>query len=306
MKQLSLHVTDLCNSRCSFCVVGSPLISRDRVNYDDLIAFLVANAGQGYESVNLHGGEPTIHPRLFELLADIRKLRYPAVQIQTNGRRLKNLEFAESLREQGVELVVISLHGATASIQDHLTQAPGGFAETLDGIRNAKRVGIRVRTNTVLTRQNMAQLSDIVGLCASLGVDHVNISNLHPVGSGFFALETQGPTVHETRRALSEVLDSPLRQQVRITLEGFPLCVVSSWLDMVVEDGTRDIRMLYQGRVFDNYDEFMDRECRVHGEPCEGCRLRDRCGGVYREYLERRGWSEFGMEGPLLMNSPSR
>ena len=90
MKQLSLHITDLCNEKCGFCVVGSPLAKSDSVVYADLVRFLVDNADEGFESVNLHGGEPTIHPRLFELLNLIKMLEYPQTHIQTNARRLKN------------------------------------------------------------------------------------------------------------------------------------------------------------------------------------------------------------------------
>lgn len=297
MKQLSLHVTDLCNSKCTFCVVGSPLAKSDSVVYADLVHFLIANSGQGYESVNFHGGEPTIHPQLFNLLETVRILGYPEVQIQTNGRKLKDPRFVQKLVDGGVRLFVISLHGSDAGVQDLLAQAPGGFHETLEGIRNAKRAGVKVRTNTVLTRMNMGQLANICQLCVDLEVDHINISNLHPVGSGFFALDLQAPTVAETRAALLPVLDALSDRPITVTLEGFPLCVVTPYEQLAIEDGTRFIRMMYQGAVHDNYDAFMDAQQREFGPPCDGCALRTVCGGVYHEYAERRGFAEFGLRG---------
>lgn len=293
MKQLSMHVTDLCNEKCGFCVVGSPLAKTDAVKYEDLIRFLVNNAGEGYETLNLHGGEPTILPKLMELLDTAQLFGYPEVQIQTNGRRLKDMAFVQKLAERGVRLFVISLHGSDAGMQDCLTQTPGGFAETIEGIRNAKRAGILVRVNTVLTRMNMGQLGNICRLCVELGVDHINISNLHPVGSGYFALDMQAPTVEETRTHLLPVLEELTGQGHKVTLEGFPLCVVVPYQRLAIEDGTRFIRMMYHGEVFDDYDQFMDDETREHGAPCEGCPLRADCGGVYLEYAERRGWAEF-------------
>jgi MoaA/NifB/PqqE/SkfB family radical SAM enzyme len=193
-------------------------------------------------------------------------------------------------------LFVISLHGADAAVQDHLTQTPGGFAETIEGIRNAKAVGLTVRVNTVLTRTNMGQLRDICQLCLQLHVDHINISNLHPVGSGYFALDRQAPTVAEIRTALLPVLDELAGGATAVTLEGFPLCTITPHERLAVEDSTRFIKMLYQGSVKENYDEFMDAECRSYGLPCTGCALRADCGGVYNEYTERRGWDEFGLQ----------
>jgi len=293
MKQLSMHVTDLCNEKCGFCVVGSPLAKTDAVKYDDLIRFLLANAGGGYESLNLHGGEPTILPKLMDLLETAQMVGYPEVQIQTNGRRLKDMAFVDKLKERGVRLFVISLHGADSHVQDCLTQTPGGFAETIEGIRNAKKAGISVRVNTVITRMNMGQLGNICRLCVELGVDHINISNLHPVGSGYFALDMQAPTVQETRTHLLPVLQELTGQGHKVTLEGFPLCAIAPYQQLAIEDGTRFIRMMYHGGVYDNYDEFMDTQTREHGAPCEGCPLRADCGGVYLEYAERRGWDEF-------------
>ncbi|HEV8222922.1 MAG TPA: radical SAM protein [Streptosporangiaceae bacterium] len=295
MRQLSIHLTDLCNSRCSFCVVGSPLVKTDSVRWGDIVAFLLDNAESSFESVNLHGGEPTIHPRLLDVLSLIQALGYGEAQIQTNGRRLKDADFVAQLSDRGVRLLVISLHGATAELHDSLTQAPGGFAETIAGIRNAKRAGLRIRTNTVVTKQNLHELGDIARLCLDLQVDHVNISNLHPVGSGYFALDSMAPSAGELRTFLGGALDTLTGGGGVVTLEGFPLCVITPHEGLAVEDGTREIRMLYQGRIFEDYDTFMDEECREYGPPCTGCRLRPDCGGVYKEYAERRGWSEFGL-----------
>lgn len=300
MKQLSMHVTDLCNEKCGFCVVGSPLAKTDSVKYEDLINFLVVNSGEEWDSLNLHGGEPTIHPKLLDILKTAQVFGYPEAQIQTNARRLKDMEFVQQLAEHNVKLFVISLHGANSMVQDGLTQTPGGFDETIQGIRNAKAAGIKVRVNTVLTRMNMRQLDKICRLCIELGVDHINISNLHPVGSGYFALDVQAPDRAETARYLFPVLDELLAADRTVTLEGYPLCVISPYERLAIEDGTRFIRMMYEGQVYDNYDEFMDKECREFGPPCTGCPLRENCGGVYVEYAERRGWDEFGLTDAAL------
>jgi hypothetical protein len=78
-----------------------------------------------------------------------------------------------------------------------------------------------------------------------------------------------------------------------VTLEGFPLCAIAPYQQLAIEDGTRFIRMMYHGGVYDDYDEFMDTQTSEHGAPREGCPLRADCGGVYLEYAERRGWDEF-------------
>ena len=194
-KFLSIHVTDLCNSTCSFCVVASPLYTKDTIQYKDIINFLKANAGQGWDAVNLHGGEATIHPKFIEILQTIRDEGYPEVHLQTNAIKLADAAFAEKIVKLGITKFIISLHGDTPEMQDSQTGTPGGFVRTIQGIRNVKAHGVHVRTNTVITRQNLSRLTNVCRLACELGVDHINLSNLHPVGSALFSRSTSMPTV---------------------------------------------------------------------------------------------------------------
>jgi len=274
-------------------VVGSPLYIRDSIAYKDVLRFLADNEGQGYEVVNLHGGEPTVHPRFIETLELIRRLGYAEVHLQTNGITLADPDFASQLVPLGVKLFIVSLHGDTADTQDSQTCSVGGFERTISGIRNVKALGARVRTNTVITRQNITGLSRIAQLACDLGVDQLNFSNLHPVGSAIFGLGRILPTFEDIRAHLYPAIDLALRAERRVTLEGFPYCVIPEQSKLHLGNTYRAIRMLMRGKIIDNYDDFMNDSCRVHGVPCEGCSMRDQCGGVYPEYIDFRGWDEF-------------
>ena len=133
MKHLSVHLTDLCNSKCSFCVVASPMYVSDSVDYQGIVRFLEAHSSQDYEAGNLHVGEPTISPRFFDTLALIKRLGYREIHLQTNGIRLANEDFAARTVDAGVTLLIVSLHAADPAVQDKLTHSPGGFEKTLRG-----------------------------------------------------------------------------------------------------------------------------------------------------------------------------
>ena len=293
MKCLSIHLTDLCNSKCSFCVVGSPLYVKDSIQYDEVLGFLRDNADHSYDVVNIHGGEATVHPRFLETLETIRNLGYPQVHLQTNGITLAKMEFARQLVSLGVNLFIISLHGDSALLQDELTDTPGGFAKTSEGIRNVKRLNAAVRTNTVITRQNVDRLSAITRLACDLGVDHINLSNLHPTGSAYFGINRLSVDFCTSRANLYTAVDEALALGKAVTLEGFPYCVVEEKAGLRLNSSYRDIKMLMRGKVITNYDEFMTRSCRVFGEPCKQCSAQDLCGGVYPEYVQFYGWNEF-------------
>lgn len=290
---LSIHTTDLCNSRCSFCVVASPLYTKDTVEYTDIVKFLEENAGQGWDGVNLHGGEATIHPKFIEILERIQRLGYPEVHLQTNAIKLADPNFAARVADLGVKKFIISLHGDTPELQDSQTGTKGGFVRTIQGIRNVKSHGTHVRTNTVITRLNLKRLTEICRLACEVGVDHINLSNLHPVGSAIFSRSTSMPTLDEMREHVYNSVDLVVACGREMTLEGFPYCAVRERGQYQLNNEHREVRMLMRGDVIDDYDAFMSDSMRIFGEVCNGCTMRSKCGGAYPEYVQYYGWKEF-------------
>jgi MoaA/NifB/PqqE/SkfB family radical SAM enzyme len=307
MKCLSIHLTDRCNSACEFCVVGSPLRSEDSVRYEDVLAFLEEHQGQGFEVVNLHGGEPTIHPRFLETLDTIAELGYPEVHVQTNGIRLADSRFVRQLAERRVTKVIISLHGDVAEIHEGHTLTRGSFCRATKAIEYAKSSGLHVRTNSVITRHNMARLPGIASLACDLGVDHVNFSNLHPVGSARLSRDRIMPRLSEVRPHLREAAGVALRRSRRVTLEGFPYCTLDGGLEELhLGNEYRAIKLLIGNHVLQDYDLFMKERMRTLGDACRGCCASDQCGGVYPEYVESYGWGEFSPSAvpPLFGSEP--
>jgi MoaA/NifB/PqqE/SkfB family radical SAM enzyme len=292
-KMLSIHLTDLCNEKCIFCVVGIPERTFDSVVPAKVRRVVEENAHLGYQAVNLHGGEPTVHPSFLNTLELIKENGYPEVHLQTNGRRLRDPELVARLRDLNVKLFIISMHGMDADIHDSLTRTPGGFDQTVQGICHVKASGGFIRTNTVITRQNIHQLPEIVDWLLDLGVDHINISNMHPVETAYLHFDLVTPGVEEISRWVPEAVRRGIGRGAPVTLEGFPFCSVPGCEPYHL--GRRDgvIAMEIRGMWIEDYDRFMDEVCRVKSAQCSRCVHDAACGGVYREYIEKRGWAEF-------------
>lgn len=293
MSLLSIHITDVCNSACSFCVVASPFYSTNTVQFEHIIDFLKANAEGGFSAVNLHGGEPTIHPQFTQILSAIRDLGYPETHVQTNGIRLADAAYVSKLVELGVRQFIVSLHGESAEVQDPQTATPGGFERTVTGIRNARGLGIHVRTNTVISRANLHRLGAIVSLACDLGVNHINLSNLHPVGSAILSRENAMPTFAEMREHVASAVRIAVDRGRAATVEGFPLCSMPECADYQLTKYPRRIKMMTRGDVVDDYDVFMAQKMSVYGRPCDECTAKTRCVGVYPQYVQYYGWTEF-------------
>ena len=293
MKALSIHLTDICNSKCSFCIVDSPHMKQDTVMRRRVSRFLREHAGQGYEAVSLHGGEATIRRDFLEILDEIRELGYPTVFLMTNGRKFARMDYARTVVDLGVSLFIVSMHGANAVTQDRISQSLGSFEQAVAGIRNLKELGAEVRTNTVACKDNFTELPEIVDLCLDLGADQVNLSALHTSGTALRNFWDVTPRYDEIRPYVLEACDRVLRRGTRLLLEGFPQCTVPGYERSLVDWEQNKYKVLYRSFVMDDYEGHMDDFTRVKDERCGGCVFDEVCGGVYKEYAEFIGWDEF-------------
>lgn len=284
MKNLSIHLTDTCNNSCRFCVVNSYQGNPEKVNMKVVEKFLRMNADKGHEWVNIHGGEPTIVPELFNILEKIKELGYPHISIQTNGRAFHDLEFAKETVNRGVDLFVISLHGQDAAMHDYFTQVEGSFDEAVAGIKNIKRLGKKVRTNTCVCKQNIDHLEEIVNLSLDIGTDHINISNLHTTGKAYENFNEVVPTLTDALPAVKRAVDAVVKRGKVVTLEGYPKCVLGDYAKYMIDWNEVNYKLLFRRIILDDYAAFMEKENKHQSKKCKSCILQKECGGLYKEY----------------------
>jgi 7,8-dihydro-6-hydroxymethylpterin dimethyltransferase len=95
-----VEVTDRCNLTCPTCYAGSsPTYGRHRT-LDEVKSMLDAVVANEHEPdvVQISGGEPTLHPQLFEILDYAKSLPIKHLMLNTNGIEIsKNFEFAQRL-----------------------------------------------------------------------------------------------------------------------------------------------------------------------------------------------------------------
>jgi uncharacterized radical SAM superfamily Fe-S cluster-containing enzyme len=97
-----IEVNEACNLTCPVCFAASSTESsahRPLVEIERMFDFLVASEGEP-DLVQISGGEPTLHPDLFEILAAARRRPIRHLMINTNGLRIaREPGFAERLAE---------------------------------------------------------------------------------------------------------------------------------------------------------------------------------------------------------------
>lgn len=108
---LSIVVTNVCQRNCPYCInsltdrsLSLPL-KKGKVNIRRAVEEF------GIKEAVILGGEPTLYPGLFELIRFLRSdcgLR--KVGLTTNGIKLRDADFLDSLVGTGIDFVNISYH----------------------------------------------------------------------------------------------------------------------------------------------------------------------------------------------------
>ena len=133
-----LELTARCNLRCVFCLDGK-ILPRQRqwVPLDRAKEELKRGWDAGCRSMGLLGGEPTVYPHLFELLAYANELGFQRMSLYTNGLRLGDAAFCDRLVAAGVTRIGVSIHSHNATLEDQITCRAGSFDAVVDGGRQA-------------------------------------------------------------------------------------------------------------------------------------------------------------------------
>lgn len=119
----------LCNVRCVYCNVHGGTDQRlfdaayvERLLDDAAARFL---PGPGAPTVDLIGGEPTMHPELPRLIRAARARGFARVLICTNGVRLARPGYLDELVAAGLTGVRLSFHDHRAAFANRLADVPG-------------------------------------------------------------------------------------------------------------------------------------------------------------------------------------
>jgi MoaA/NifB/PqqE/SkfB family radical SAM enzyme len=167
----TLAVTYRCNYRCEFCDL--PDRARGDPPLEKLVERVDLLARGGALALGITGGEPLLHPQLFELLKEARR-RFAIVHLNTNGSRLAHDRIVPLLAA-GLHSVNVSLDGARPQTHDAIRRVPGSFEQIRRTVSEllARRRGATPRVALVmaLTRSNWREARDFAALAKEWDVD---------------------------------------------------------------------------------------------------------------------------------------
>jgi MoaA/NifB/PqqE/SkfB family radical SAM enzyme len=274
---------------------------RADLSTDEVKALIDRAMLDGARTVVLTGGEVSIRKDFQEIVQHASRKGLNIV-IQTNGRGLSNATRCAFLAEVPAVFFVVAVHGPDAQTHEAVTMVKGSFAQTLRGIENLQRLSKPLATKTVISRLNEERLLGTMYLAKSLGVGETSIVFPHAKGFAESRFLSVVPRYNSIASQIEATAEFAEKCGLSTSYETIPYCVcpesVPFWkrsLDLHAK--ARDKGCVPSQGLPSTPEapdwEMIRPQMKAKFPQCRQCLLTAICEGVWSEYAEHFGGSEF-------------
>jgi pyrroloquinoline quinone biosynthesis protein E len=293
---LVAELTYRCPLRCVYC--SNPVDwarHGDGLDTADWLRIFREAEELGVVQLNLTGGEPLLRRDLEALVEGARGFDL-YTNLITSGIPLTRERLAE-LKARGLDNVQVSIQDVTAPASDRIAGLKS-FERKLQIARWVKELGLPLTLNTVLHRENLDRVGEVVALAESLAADRLELANTQYLGWALVNRAALLPTREQLDRARDVARAARQRLQGRMEVlfvtpdyyADFPKSCMDGWgrrFILVAPDGLVlpcHAAHTLPGLVFDNakdrslaeiwrgstaFDAFRGEDWMP--EPCRSC-----------------------------------
>lgn len=289
---LDMKLTYRCNNNCKYCCQDRKL--RDE-NCDLELSRIIKilDNEPNVDKVVLTGGEPTLSKDLFKIIELIRAKNIKNIQLQSNGRNLKDENFLKQLLKRGINSFGISLHGCSPQMHESFTGTKGSFADVINALENLKKYNVPVALNCVITKHNINQLEEIVNFVETRKyASSLQFAFIHITGKAA-DMKQDFVSISDSARKVRNVLEKTKGIELKIYTEAIPFCLMYGFEKNVSElrQPSRVITYDYEERH--DFSDDIVHKLKVKSNKCTSCLFDSVCEGTWIEYPGLYGFGEF-------------
>ena len=203
--RVDLALTFRCQNNCVHCYAGGPHETSELTTkqWKEVIDRLHQI---GVFILTFTGGEPTLREDLPELLFYAQN-KGIVTGLITNGRKLKDKTYVETLEKTGLDFIQVTLESHKPKIHDLMTATKGSWKETVAGIKNIIPTQIYATTNTTLSKHNASDFLETIDFLKRLGVAAFGCNSLIYSGKAGAVSEEFALPLETLRELLPKVHD---------------------------------------------------------------------------------------------------
>ena len=261
IKDLCFEIIETCPNNCLFCSSCS-LISKTKIIDFELfkktIDYLISKGG--IEEISLSGGEPLLHPNIFEMIKYCKDRNIRVVLFTSGIVRRKYIDsMCKSiipdyqfsgidkkdlilLKEIGLDKIVFDFQGASVDTYNSLMGTKNRFTYVADSMLRASLVGLNVDVHFIPLKANYKEFLDILEILEICEIKQISILNFVPQGRGLINQQDLQLSNEEMEEFINIYKQSNFNGHIRV---GIPLLskdehLCTAGLDKIVikYDGT--------------------------------------------------------------------
>jgi MoaA/NifB/PqqE/SkfB family radical SAM enzyme len=185
LKKITIKPISACTANCPTCAnrknLHHKLLSEKTISFDQWKKILEEASKLGLKNLYISGGEPTLYKHLTDLV-EIGKSYGLFVNINSNGSQITK-EYAEWLLKAGLDSIMISLYSPIPEVHNSMRDSKNLWSKAVSAVKifsnlEKKYPNFKVRTQTLLCRENYRSFPDLLKLHYDLGSNGIVLSYL--------------------------------------------------------------------------------------------------------------------------------
>lgn len=212
VKDLCFEIIEKCPNKCAFCSSNSCIDRNNIVSFDtfkSVIDHLIEDGG--IEEISLSGGEPMLHPRIFDMISYCHSLGMRVVLFTSGLKRREKLEDKSllspsikkivdmvegvdftslsngdfrKLKECGLDKIVFDFQGAEVDTYGELMGKKEHWPHVANSMIRASNSGLSIDVHFIPLKPNFREIVDLVELLNIAEIKSLSILNFVPQGRG--------------------------------------------------------------------------------------------------------------------------
>jgi radical SAM additional 4Fe4S-binding domain len=191
LKSIYVEITNNCNFKCKSCYNDSGNGKKHYLELDEFNKMIDSAAANTHKcTLYLSGGEPLLHPQIWDMIAYAQKKNFD-VLIVTNGSLITQ-EILEKIISFNVALQ-ISLDGYDEQTNDAV-RGIGSFKKTYLALKQIcnNQYSDKVKIRCTLNQENFHDLEKYILLAKELNISDISYGWMAPLGRGSMTFEEIG------------------------------------------------------------------------------------------------------------------
>lgn len=246
-------VTDRCNLKCAYCYQRSSRGQKVEFTTEEILSLIDELSEMGTKFISINGGEALMREDIETIIDKINKKNL-LVQLTTNGqlitRKINVIKKADSL--------CVSLDGNKNS--NDLNRGQGSYGKIIEGLECLKANNISFHTNTVITKNNLNAVDEIMALASKYGFIAqfsilrqedaprpelgLNDKEIRKIIQQIISYKEKGSLIFYSYNSYEKALNWPFSYQQQMTFEKMPIghetspCYIKKMACQIEADGS--------------------------------------------------------------------